>query len=97
MILTVLFSVAVSAATADKVEVPLEFKSCTQNSDCIKVSQTQCSECCAEEAINKNYEQKYQELKQLQCKKYDGPVCDCTGTTDSAVCHLGRCALKRKR
>ncbi len=96
-LLFILTLVKMTPATGDDIiqltyDVPLQYQSCTVDSDCVLVSTT-CNGCCDRGAIHRSFVSVFGKERDLNCKEYEGPVCNCIELPATTACVAGYCTF----
>lgn len=62
----------------EKTDIPLSYKACTKDNDCMIIL-PRCDKCCEVEAINTQFEKPFKDLYIKTCGPKEPPVCACGG------------------
>ncbi len=97
VLLFTLTLIKMSPATGDEsvsrtYDVPLKYQSCMIDSDCVLIS-INCDWCCDRGAIHRSFVSVFGKERDLNCKEYKGPVCDCIELPATTACVAGYCTF----
>jgi len=91
--LVFLYSSGISSGNQSH-ELKEEFFQCADDSECERIF-THCGGCGCGIAINKEFVSRANEISQLRCANYDGPLCDAICPPDTIECVNNRCTVNQ--
>lgn len=83
---------SIAATSKNGEDIPVEYKACKLDSECIQVG-NDCAGCCKYAAIQKTFKVAFDKRLKGICRSYQHGMCECCGPDFQVKCLDSKCSL----